>query len=427
MKHHLYLTFIFALLSTSFQTGWGEEFSSTEADGHIESSVAHSSNMDQYNQRLWKAFYDRDFDELISYFSQEISFDLKKPDGHETMLHIAALNGDIQMVRFLLHCNANVNGLNNFNETPLIYAATSGDKALSVVKLLLEGGAVSSIDTANNHQGQTALHRAYLANSYNTVDLLLRYGANPNIQDCVQKFILRDAILKHDSRMVELLLAYDVNVNLQDANGQTVLHLLAEMRNFSRIDAYIMHLIIQYGNADLTIMNSSGLDPLQTAITANNLSAAYILLDGGANPYNENAAAKISGNAYERAAFAKNSYPATFKLMDEWCDPTFLIKAQRLAGQASSSLLEWLPSYYGDYIVYGVVKKEQWDGKVNLVATTGTIITSLVAFTATAVLSIEPELIPLFFKLWKNLILRNRDAETGFGFGFGEHIKEHQN
>jgi ankyrin repeat protein len=91
-------------------------------------------------------------------------------------LHIAARNGNKDIVKLLLKC-ANIEGKDNAGDhkgnTPLIWASCNGH--LDIVKLLIESGAdVENTDNA----GWTALHWAANGGQLEVIKLLMDYGAD---------------------------------------------------------------------------------------------------------------------------------------------------------------------------------------------------------------------------------------------------------
>lgn len=109
--------------------------------------------------------------------------------GHmfsSTPLHEAAIRGSTACVRILLSHGANVSAIDSREFTPLHCAVdTRGDvhcktKPAGLMLLLLAAGANPNARTS---QGITPLHLASRSGNYNVVELLLRWGADPNIRD----------------------------------------------------------------------------------------------------------------------------------------------------------------------------------------------------------------------------------------------------
>lgn len=106
-----------------------------------------------------------------------VPVDLKDANGN-TALMAAAFNGHNETMQVLIDAGANVNLRVNQGVTPLMAACGPYPQA---VRLLLENGAeVNAIDEIENF---TALMYAAVEGLSPVVDILLEYGADPNMVD----------------------------------------------------------------------------------------------------------------------------------------------------------------------------------------------------------------------------------------------------
>ena len=100
---------------------------------------------------------------------------MSKRDGDgRTLLHYAAREGHLEVVKYLINKGSNINEKDNYGgRIPLHYAAMN--EHLEVVKYLINKGA--NIDEKDN-RGVTALHQAIYWGRLNVVKFLVRNGAN---------------------------------------------------------------------------------------------------------------------------------------------------------------------------------------------------------------------------------------------------------
>jgi ankyrin repeat protein len=89
-----------------------------------------------------------------------------------TPLHIAALNGNVEIVKLLLAKGANVHAKGLYDMQPIHFAATKGHK--EVLKILIQNGALPSNQTT---LGKTALALALDGNHYDLVHYLRGLGS----------------------------------------------------------------------------------------------------------------------------------------------------------------------------------------------------------------------------------------------------------
>ena len=88
-------------------------------------------------------------------------------DWSRAALHLASINGHLEIVKLLLESGANVHIKDKGDQTALHLASRNGH--LEIVKLLLESGANVNIKDKN---GQTALHYASRYHKSEVVNLL---------------------------------------------------------------------------------------------------------------------------------------------------------------------------------------------------------------------------------------------------------------
>ena len=116
---------------------------------------------------------------MISYGAR---IDYADVDG-VTVLHLAASNLNIDIIRKLLENGAEPNALDNFKMSPLhcVFLLNEYEKAVveAIEELVKYGGNINAQDV----NGKTPLHRAIELNSYTGTKALLKLGSDQNIRD----------------------------------------------------------------------------------------------------------------------------------------------------------------------------------------------------------------------------------------------------
>jgi ankyrin repeat protein len=121
-------------------------------------------------------------------------------EGGRTGLHIAATNGNIQIVAILIKGGATVNQRDGLGETPLHYAAEHDH--VEILKLLLDVGA--TIDSQDKN-GMTPLMLGARNGQIEIVRTLLARGANPNKSDFTGRDAASWALDGHKQSVVQLI------------------------------------------------------------------------------------------------------------------------------------------------------------------------------------------------------------------------------
>lgn len=164
-----------------------------------------------------------------------------------TPLHIACIEGYIDIVKLFLKYGYNVNVTNVWNQTPLIEACFHCK--IDIVKCLILHGAYLNKQSIN---GMTALHYS-CHNDYHSdcAHILIENEADINIQDYNRKTILHQACLFGNENIVKLLLSKKkLDLDIQDNNLKTALHYACFYKNVPLIK------LLMNGNARCDIIDS---------------------------------------------------------------------------------------------------------------------------------------------------------------------------
>jgi serine/threonine-protein phosphatase 6 regulatory ankyrin repeat subunit B len=135
-----------------------------------------------------------------------------------TPLYYAAMNGQRDVVDFLIQNGCDINESLKNGMTPLCTAAF---KHYDIVSLLIEKGADVNHKT---YSGDTALHFAVLNGNYEITKILLDNGANVNDADNEGNTPLFKAVMVNKKEIVDLLVQRGADVNSKNQEGCTPLH-----------------------------------------------------------------------------------------------------------------------------------------------------------------------------------------------------------
>lgn len=124
--------------------------------------------------------------------------------GAVSMAH-AIRNHSARMARLLLDAGANPNTISLFGQ-PVIHTASKHAETIGVLELLLAHGADVNV---SNNLGYTALMVAAKNGQLDSVQLLVRSGANVNAVDRPGDSCLTEAVTSNDHRIAEYLVRRD--------------------------------------------------------------------------------------------------------------------------------------------------------------------------------------------------------------------------
>ena len=190
-----------------------------------------------------------------------------------TCLHLAAINGKLDIVRQLLKYNARVDVFDhNHLATPLFCSAVADNT--NGLKLLLEHG--SNINAGLQEYGVSALHCAVRANNIENVRHLLEMGAEPNSVQLFSETPLHTAASMGYEECVRLLI--DHGASLEVAMGtmkMTALHLAAQDGNTESVQ------YLAQGGANVDVKNDRGQSALHLAALAQSPETVEVLLNSG--------------------------------------------------------------------------------------------------------------------------------------------------
>uniref|UniRef100_A0A914D403 Uncharacterized protein n=1 Tax=Acrobeloides nanus TaxID=290746 RepID=A0A914D403_9BILA len=189
-----------------------------------------------------------EFVELL--LKHQADIELKDKYGR-TSLMIAASSQNINIVLYLLGQGADPNRKDKIDKTALHYAASNLYDNTLFAELLLKHGADIEIQ---DKDGWTSLMEAVLYKRISIVRYLLEQGSDPNRKDNRDKTALHHAALnlKDNKLIVELLLKHGADINIQDKDGWTSLMRAVSINNIN----IVRYLLEQ--DADPDKINANG-------------------------------------------------------------------------------------------------------------------------------------------------------------------------
>ena len=190
-----------------------------------------------------------------------------------TPLFVASRYGHLDIVQLLIQSGAAANTPDNEDWTPLFVASRCGH--LDIVRFLIQNGA--AVDTPSN-EGWTPLFVASRYGYLDIVRLLIQSGAavdNPDNEDWTP---LTVASRHGHLRIAQVLIDHGGAINAQDTGLSTPLHHASAKGHFSVVQLLIEH------HADLYKQDKDQQTPLHRAAADGRLDIARLLLKSGSSP-----------------------------------------------------------------------------------------------------------------------------------------------
>jgi ankyrin repeat protein len=185
-------------------------------------------------------------------------------------LHIAVSNGSVEIARALIRSGADPNDLCRDFGSPLTIALENHKHRVDMVTMLLENGARPEENCTSQCRHLAGSRRSPLydfaeGGDFKVVELLLRYGANPNVGISGHRTPLWIAIRHCHLDIVQVLLVYgaDANATFPDCDKRVACNILVaamivDSWDCARYDSHIntkrlemVNLLLKHGAIDV--------------------------------------------------------------------------------------------------------------------------------------------------------------------------------
>ena len=197
-------------------------------------------------------------------------------NGGFTVTHHAILGGcDKETLQAIIHHGLDVNATSKDNISPLMLACRQGN--VDCVNVLLKAGADPNIQDTN---GMTLIYYAVTGGcSKKTLQAIMDHGFDVNPMDKDNKSPLMIACLNGNVDAIHILVNAGADPNIQGTKGTTLIHhAVAGGCNKETLQAIINH------GSNVNATAEDCLTPLMFACHEGNVEALNVLLNAGADP-----------------------------------------------------------------------------------------------------------------------------------------------
>ena len=159
-----------------------------------------------------------DLDAVKKLLAEQQNLISERDEAGSTPLHVAAMNGNRKLVKYLLKRGAEIDAGDNENSTPLHVAAMNGHK--DVVEYLISKGADLNLQDDN---GMSTLHWAAYFGHLDVAEYLLKKGANLEAKKTAGATPMHGAAYHGHLEMVKFLVRKGANIEAKNNYGFTPL------------------------------------------------------------------------------------------------------------------------------------------------------------------------------------------------------------
>ncbi|KAM0256055.1 hypothetical protein ACHAQJ_005254 [Trichoderma viride] len=228
---------------------------------------------------------------------------------NSTPLHIASRHSHVGTAKLLIAAGASLTSEAKTGwGTPLHYAVVEGSG--DIINFLLEKGA--PVNAKDEEEEATPLQIAcYMGNAV-AVEYLLQFRKYQEYLTPDLPQPLHEAAASGYYKIAEALLRYEADPNIQDQDGLTALSVAVDNNNISICRLLLAH------KADPNLVSEKSLSPLISSVRKGNLDIVKLLVENGADVNQKEAL----GLGYQRTpSILNNHFEISEYLLSQMADP----------------------------------------------------------------------------------------------------------
>jgi ankyrin repeat protein len=206
----------------------------------------------------------------MSTLQVEYNRPLKKYKRKIDSLHTAIDRGSFETVIFLVNNGADIHKLDEDGLTPLYLAVSKG--RLDIAKLLIEKGADVNKPTS---KGDTPIFIAASYGYLELIKLLIQHGAT-DIMYVSAFYVLHEAVYKNRSDLIELLIKYGADFDIENEENLTPLYLAIRVNSIESTKVLVENGALMFDEED-----EESCGPLYHALDLHRYEIADLLIDQG--------------------------------------------------------------------------------------------------------------------------------------------------
>jgi ankyrin repeat protein len=257
--------------------------------------------MEKNNNIVFEYIKKKKWNELHNFINENIDFDINIKDNlNNYLLTYAILFNEYNTVKFLLSKNAKIDIFDSENRN-ILYIPIKFEYE-KILLLLLDYNKVSigvSILDLKDKYIKIPLHYAIIFKNINAIELLIKYGSNPNILDGDGYNSLHLSIYsRNDTIFDKVMNSKNINIKSTCETGENSLHIACNL-NMENIVKKLLLYDIDYDLQDIKLE----LTPLHYAVHLNNINIVKLLLEKNINVNLQDA----NGNSVMHYAIIENN------------------------------------------------------------------------------------------------------------------------